>query len=107
MRLFQIFDKRAQQVIGNIIAYRHPAAAVRVFTDALQNKDSIISQHPEDFDLIELGEQDDETGVITAATIPQTVLSGRQWYISQQQPEAPGGPGADLFANRRENVVTG
>lgn len=77
--LYQVYDCVAQMVHGPILAQSNERAAVRMFTDALMNDKTSLGQHPEDYDLMEVGTQDEETGIITAAAAPRAILQGAQW----------------------------
>lgn len=60
-KVFTVFD-------SGIEAYMKPffdvarGAAIRSFSDIVQDKSSAIGKHPQDFTLFELGEYDDSTG---------------------------------------------
>jgi len=62
--MFSIFDSKA-----NCFTCPQPARsqgeAVRIFSDEANNPKSVISQHPEDFSLILVGEFNEQTGVFT------------------------------------------
>lgn len=76
--LYAIYDSKAEEVVGNVIhILKHSAVAVRMFTDVMQNAKSIISQHPEDYDLVELGVlSDDEQTIEPTAPENRIVLAG-------------------------------
>jgi len=78
-------------VIGPIITAHHPAAAVRHFTDLLGDKSTVLASHPEDYQLLRLGTQDEATGLIDNLLDPEPVLTGRQW--KQMQDAAAQQPG--------------
>lgn len=78
VQLYQIRDLVGQSVVGPIITAHHPAAAVRHFTDLLADKNTMLASHPEDYELLHLGEQDETTGDITSMR-PNVVLTGVQW----------------------------
>ena len=44
--------------------------AIRSFTDEVNRKDSELANHPEDYDLYELGTWDDQTAVYTPLEVP-------------------------------------
>lgn len=54
----------------------HVGAAVRGFSDAVNNKDSQFHGHPEDYDLFELGHFEDTTGLFEVGT-PRQVAIGK------------------------------
>lgn len=41
------------------------ASAIRAFTDLANNKQTTVGMHPSDFTLYQVGEWDDQTGVIS------------------------------------------
>jgi len=50
---------------------QHPAQAVRLFNDQVNQADSMQGKHPSDFALFHLGSYDQETGVMES--LPQPV----------------------------------
>jgi len=81
--LYQIRDNVAQTVVGPIITVHHAAAAVRHFTDLLQDKNTTLAAHPDDFDLVYLGLQDEESGTIDPLPKPEPALTGKAWRAMQ------------------------
>lgn len=77
-RLYQVYDIVAGTVIGGIVQETNDAPAIRSFTDALRNKDSILAQHPEDYQLLLLGEQF-SSGLINPLPNPEVILTGKTW----------------------------
>lgn len=89
-KLFQLFDLNAGLVGGPIMIERHAGPAIRAFHHLLANsKDSTPGQYPDDFQLIHIGEQDDETGEITARP-PEVVATGKAWREGQEGTAASG-----------------
>lgn len=86
--LYQIYDAVANTVIGPIIVTYHPAAAVRQFTDLLRDPKTTLAAHPEDYELRYLGQQDESTGLVDGLTVPQAVLTGLQWKLSQERADS-------------------
>lgn len=83
IKLFQTKDTAAKTVIGPIIRAYHNAAAVRIFTDGLKDRNT-LGAHPEDYELIELGIQDEENGEIQGYDGgPVTIVTGKQWLTLQ------------------------
>jgi len=82
VKLYQVYDTVGQNVLGPIITVKHDAAAVRIFTEALKDQKTALAQHPQDYVLLYLGTQDDDTGVIVSE-MPKTVLTGKQWKDMQ------------------------
>lgn len=71
VKVFAVFDVK----VG---AYQAPfvagavGQAVRMFGDAVQNRESPFNKHPEDYRLFLLGEFEDSTGRLTASE-PQLI----------------------------------
>lgn len=82
--LYQIYDLCAMMASGPIIAEHRDAPAIRLFHGALAQKDSMLGQYPEHYELRELGTIDEQTGQITAIT-PRTVATGASWFENQMQ----------------------
>lgn len=53
--------------ITDIITYPNRMIAMRNFGDLVNNEKSALSQHPEKFELWEIGEIDDQTGEFTGS----------------------------------------
>lgn len=83
--LYTVLDIISRQLIGGIQLHRHPAAAVRMFTDALKDPKTILAAHPEDFELILVGYMSDDDQTIEPMNA--VVLEGRAWAMSQTPPE--------------------
>jgi len=61
MKMFSIRDKKAGVFIGPFFV-RHEVDAVRRCVSALQDEKTTLAQYPEDYDLVFLGDFNDETG---------------------------------------------
>lgn len=61
--LYVIRDNVAK-AIGQIMVHHHEAAAIRVFKDVAKDKEGMIGAHPQDFDLVNIGLIDTDTGAI-------------------------------------------
>ena len=59
--------------------------AIRSFTDEINRaaEDNQIYQHPEDFDLFELGTFDDSTGKFELFDVPKQLALGRQIKVRE------------------------
>ena len=77
-KLYTLIDTEAQ-LTGPIMQHRREAPAIRDFHSVFTLKDSQPAKYPEQFNLICLGEQDDETGQITPYTPPEVVATGAEW----------------------------
>lgn len=82
--LYQLFDTTAGCVAGPIILDKSAASVIRMFNGVLANRDILPGQYPEQFTLLFIGVQDDETGAITAVR-PSPIATGQQWLETQKQ----------------------
>lgn len=79
-KLYCTYD-RAAESYSPPFAAPHVGVASRGFIDAINNssRESDISNHPEDFDLFEIGEFDSSTGLISGySSLDKPVLQGKQ-----------------------------
>ena len=74
--IFAVRDVKAD-AYGQPFVSKHVGLAVRGLTDAVNDpqKQSDISRHPEDFSLYEIGQYDDQSGVIDSYDAPKLVAS--------------------------------
>lgn len=63
---------------------RTSADATRAFTQAVNDKDTMLSRNPEDFQLYELGSFDDETGKVESLDRPEKIVDA---YNVKTQPK--------------------
>lgn len=77
--LYAIRDGVAQALTGMamymVMCFRTDVQAARYFSDAVNDKSSILNRHPQDYDLIRIGSVDDN-GKIDALTTPQVIING-------------------------------
>lgn len=72
MLIYSVYDSKAE-------AYMQPffmqtrGAALRAFSDAVDDSNSVLSKHPEDYTLFEIGEFSDSDGTLTPL-IPAVTL---------------------------------
>lgn len=59
-----IFDLAADMIIGGVHLFAHDAAAVRFFGDLVADPQTMISRHPKDHVLKQIGTLNEETGEI-------------------------------------------
>lgn len=98
IQIYGIYDTRAQELIGGMLHFhRHEAAAVRMFTDVAAAPNNMISQHPEDFQLIRLGYLTEDVRIEPDFTI---VLDGRHFKTLQDSAAASEQPQLQLRSNR-------
>lgn len=65
MLAFGVRDVKAEAFVGTPIFVRARGLAVRAFGDQANDPSSDIGKYPADFQLFELGEWDEVTGVLT------------------------------------------
>lgn len=81
--IYAVYDLKSESIVGSLILERLDGPAIRAFQDALEPKNAtVLSQHPEDFELKLLGSMDD-SGEIIAAPMPATIATGAQWAAGQ------------------------
>jgi len=72
LKVFAVYDKKAK-------AYRFPhfhsqaGQAVRSFEDGVNEPNTEIAKHPEDFTLYQIGEFDDASGKISGLNAPMHI----------------------------------
>lgn len=70
-------------------AYNRPiyvptvGVAIRSFTDEVNRKDSELQNHPEDYDLYELGQWDDETAIYVPLEVPRVITRAQDIVIKE------------------------
>lgn len=71
-----LFD-RAIQAYGRPFFVPHVNAAVRGFTDEVNNPQSDLFKHPADYDLFQLGDFDDSDGSFALLKKPEFVIAAK------------------------------
>lgn len=64
---------RALNAFNRPIFVPTTGVAIRSFNDEVNRKDSEMASHPEDYDLCELGQWDDETGLYFPLEVPRVI----------------------------------
>lgn len=108
--IYAVYDVVAQAMVGQLMLFNRDEPAVRIFTDALQDKALILGQHPADYELVRIGmifEGDIPDLVAETLTFPMvephdkhgitlhgnpkgeprmiTIISGKQWLAMQEK----------------------
>lgn len=83
--LYMVYDLVAKTVIGGLIQEMSDAPAIRAFHDALSHRDSILAQHPEDFNLLLIGSIMSDGTIITPPDGVYAVATGAAW-AAQKEP---------------------
>lgn len=76
---------RAADAFGRPMFVRSIGEAIRSFSDEVNRKaeDNQLYNHSDDFDLFELGEFDDNTGLMSLHDQPKLVSLGKQVKITE------------------------
>lgn len=80
--LFVVQDLVAQNWIGQVVCERHPAPVIRLFHQLLGDKNTQLSSHPKDYNVVHIGFIDDD-GTITPIA-PLTIATGEAWAAAQE-----------------------
>lgn len=63
LKVFTVFDSKAEAYL-NPIYFQTKGQAIRAFSDTAKDGQSMISKHPQDYTLFEIGEYDQLKGEI-------------------------------------------
>jgi hypothetical protein len=88
-RLYMVYDVIACTIIGTPILERADAAAMRAFNDALANPESLLGQHPKDFNLLYLGSISADGALYPApGDSGQIIATGASWLNLKESANA-------------------
>lgn len=73
--LYCIYDRKAAYCLP-VFSARTDTDAIRTFTEAVTTSETPISQYPADFDLIQIGSYDMETGIVTPLIPMGLIING-------------------------------
>lgn len=86
--LYAIVDTKTNEILQGLLSlHRHPASAIRMFSDIASQERGPLAQHVEDYHLIEYGyleEQDPDQGINRLVTTHDVILTGTAWLASTQ-----------------------
>lgn len=91
--IYAVWDRTANDLAGQNMLYMfpHDAPAVRMFQDVTNQQGTIVNAHPQEFDLICLGEitQNDDQKLPYILQGTRVVVTGAALHAAtqQQQPE--------------------
>lgn len=77
MKVFAVYDSRVSAFMQPSFL-RSSGEAERMFVDIVNDGQSIISKHPADYTLFELGEYDDQNGKLMPHAAPVSVINALQ-----------------------------
>lgn len=75
--VFSVYDVKSG-AYGNPLVIISKAAAIRSFSDSVNDPQSDFSKHPEDYSLNYIGEWDPLTGLVSSAKVPEVVITARE-----------------------------
>lgn len=75
LKVFSVFDSKLQ-VWMNPMVMQHTGQAERMWMEIVNDGQSLPSKHPSDFALYQVGEFDDNSGMLTALAAPTQVMTG-------------------------------
>lgn len=80
-KLYTLYDSKSESYSSPSV---NPARgqAIRSFGDAVNSGESVLSSHPEDFTLFEIGEFDTSTGLLKAYDTKVSVANGADVKVS-------------------------
>lgn len=76
-KMFAVHDSKA---CAYMLPWFQPekGMAVRMFSDSVRDKDTLLGKHPADFTLFFIGEFDTDTGTVIAVVPHETLINGVQ-----------------------------
>lgn len=75
LKMYSIYDRKSK--IHHPPNYCHNTAhAMRVFTSIFSQVEQVFNAYPEDFQIFEIGEWNDETGMVTSLDKAHLICSG-------------------------------
>jgi hypothetical protein len=86
-QIYSIHDSKAEAFLPPFFL-NNKHLAIRAFTDGINDPNTSLYKHPEDYSLFHLGEFDDDTGSIVPIT-PVNVTIGMAVATPRQQTEMP------------------
>lgn len=73
MKVLVSIKDQAVEAFGPIMEVRANGEALRMFIDEVNNPDSRINKHPQDFDLYKMAMYDEQTGEIEPLNPPERI----------------------------------
>lgn len=76
MRVYSLLDRKLREY-GALVQANNAEAVQRGLVDGLKGSNSLVEKHPEDFDLMEVGTFDTDTGLIggTDSGVPMLIVN--------------------------------
>lgn len=90
-RIYAIYDKKAQSIIGGLQLHKHDAAAIRLFSEYAKDPQTVLHKYLADFVLLHLGTLADgnehEHPYIEHTHRDEIIITGIQLLATLNQPE--------------------
>jgi len=88
MLIYSLYDKKLRE-FGPLVLSNNDQSVVRALRDGIPGSGGTVAKYPEDFDLMQLGSFDAETGMIVPESVP--LLVANVSVVMSPQPEVPNG----------------
>lgn len=86
LEIFSIYDSAVEAYMPPF-TQQSKGAAIRAFTDTVQDESTTLSRHPEDFTLFYIGSWDEATASITQDNTPFALVKGNEIVQPHQEIE--------------------
>lgn len=88
-KIYAIYDRVAKEIVGlqmyALFLFRTDNQAARYFSDAINDKTSILHKHPSDYDLRCIGHITEEGNIVPQDPEKNIVLTGDALLAAQEQ----------------------
>lgn len=64
-RVYAVYDMKMKLFLAPFVT-RNSAVATRMFADSVNGENNVVAKHPEDFALYQIGEFDEESGLLVS-----------------------------------------
>lgn len=82
-KLYTVYDSKMEAYLPPFLA-KMKGHAIRMFSDTIAQPDSQFAKHPEDYTLVELGDWNEFTGVLTPYKSPVLIGSATEFCRSAE-----------------------
>lgn len=83
-KLLCVIRDRLAESVGPVMLFTAVPAAVRAFSDVALDPQTLVSRHPEDFDLLQVATIVEGSGEVTPLVPPRVLLTGVAWAAAQK-----------------------
>lgn len=74
MQIYSLLDRKLKEY-GQLVLARNDEGIRRSVVDGIRGSKSVVELHPEDFDVMHVGEFDVDAGVLTSTRVPRLVAN--------------------------------